>query len=164
MTKLYELTGQYLALSELADDPSMPPEALHDTLQGLEGEIEVKAEAMLRVVSNMESDTGAIDVEIKRLQTRKKTIQNRANSLRDYLKMNMAATGINKISCPLFAITLSKARPLCVITAENLLPDEYIKTTIIKAPMKKEILAALKAGEDIPGAELGESARGLLIK
>jgi len=162
MTKLYELTGQYLALAELADDPSMPPEALQDSLEGLEGEIEIKSQALLQVVSGMEGDTGAIDAEIKRLQARKRVIQNRADRLRQYLFDNMEAAGINKISCPLFQITLAKGRPMVSITDESLIPDKYMVVTT--APNRANILAALKAGEDVPGCLLGESKRSLRIK
>ena len=53
MTTLYDMTGQYLALAELADDPNMPEDALTDSLEGIEGEIEVKAQALLQVVAGM---------------------------------------------------------------------------------------------------------------
>lgn len=162
MTTLYELTGQYLSLAQLADDPDMPPEALADSLEGLEGEIEIKAQALLQVVAGMEGDTVAIDAEIKRLQDRKRVIQNRANRLRDYLYRNMVATGISKIDCPLFHITLTKPRPTVVIEDESRIPDQYMKTT--KAPVKADILKALKAGEDVPGCVLGESKQGLIIR
>ena len=164
MTTLYDLTGQYLALAELADDPNMPEDALTDTLEGLEGEIEIKAQALLQVVSGMEGDTTAIDQEIKRLSARKQVIKNRADRLRRYLFDNMTATGINKISCPLFQITLSKPRPMVVVENEDLIPDQYVKTAVHKRPIKADILAALKKGEAVPGCALGESKRALLIK
>jgi len=162
MTTLYELAGQYRALAELADDPDMPAQALADSLEGLEGAIEVKAEALLQVVAGLDGDTSAIDAEIKRLQDRKRVIANRAQRLRDYLKENMEATGISKIECPLFAITLTKPRPLAVICDASLIPDQYMKIT--RTPVKADILKALKAGEDVPGCVLGESAPGLLVK
>ena len=164
MTTLYELAGQYLELATLADDPNMPEDALRDTLEGLEGDIEVKAQALLQVVAGIDSDTTAIDHEIKRLSARKRVIQNRANRLRSYLHENMVATGINKISCPLFQITLSKPRPMVCVDDADLIPEQYIKTTVTKTPIKKDILAALKKGEDVPGCALGESKRALLIK
>jgi hypothetical protein len=164
VTSLYDLTGKYLELAELADDPNMPEDALADTLEGLEGEIEIKAQALLQVVSGMDGDTTAIDHEIKRLSARKSVIQNRAKRLKQYLHDNMMATGINKISCPLFQITLSKPRPMVVVDNADLIPDSFIKTTIHKAPIKADILAALKKGEAVPGCVLGESKRALLIK
>lgn len=162
--KLYELTDQFLAVAELVDDPDMPDEALRDTLEGIQGLIEDKAEALLQVVAGMEGDTGAIDAEIKRLQERKRIIQNRADSLREYLRTNMMATGIDKISCPLFSITLAKARPMVVVTDEASIPDEFVVTKVIRSPDKKAILAALKDGQAVAGCELGETKRGLLIR
>ena len=163
MTTLYKMTGQYLALAELADDPDMPEDALADSLEGIEGEIEVKAQALLQVVAGMEGDTGAIDNEIKRLRGRKSVIQNRANRLRQYLFDNMIVSGINKISCTLFQITLAKARPIVTVNDVSLIPDVFVKTTVTTAPIKKTILAALKKGEDVPGCELGESKRSLRV-
>ena len=78
MPTLYALTGQYLALADATD---LPEDALADTLEGLEGDIQVKAENLLAVVSNMGADVGAIDAEIKRLQARKKVIANRQQSI-----------------------------------------------------------------------------------
>jgi hypothetical protein len=164
MTTLYDMTGQYLALAELADDPNMPEDALTDSLEGITGEIEEKAQALLQVVAGMEGDTGAIDREIERLKGRKQIIQNRANRLRQYLFDNMVVSGINKISCSLFQITLTKPRPMVVIRDLDSVPEKYIKTTTTKAPIKKEILAALKAGKSIAGCGLGESKRSLRVK
>lgn len=164
MTALYELTNQYLALSQLADDPDMPPQALADSLEGIEGAIEVKAQALLQVVAGWEADAAAVDIEIKRLLARKQVLLARGNSLRDYLRENMLRTGIDKISCPLFSITLAKSRPMVVITDESAIPDRYVETKVVKQPIKADILSALKAGEDVPGCALGESKRALLIK
>jgi len=164
MTTLYEMAGRFLTVAELADDPNMPEDALTDTLEGIEGEIQDKAQALLQVCANMDGDIGAIDHEIKRLNERKTIISNRKQRLRDYLFDNMTATGIDKISCPLFNITLSKARPMVIVNHESLIPAKYIKTTTTTAPIKAEILKALKAGEAVPGCALGESKRALLIK
>jgi len=164
MTALYQLANDYIALSQLADDPDLPPQVLADSLEGLEGDIEIKAQALLQVVAGWEADAGAVDTEIKRLQARKATLTNRAESLRTYLHDNMLRSGIDKISCPLFSITLSKARPMVVIDDLALVPERFIKTTVTIAPVQADILAALKAGEVVPGCTLGESRRALLIK
>ena len=163
MTTLYELTGQFLAVSEMADDPKMV-DAVADTLDGIEGEIQDKAQAIVQVQANMHGDMDAIDCEIKRLQARKQIISNRVQRLKDYLLINMVSTGISKIECPLFSITLPKARPMVDVVEESLIPEKYIKTTVSTVPVKAEILKALKAGEDVPGCRLGESKRSIKIK
>ena len=164
MTTLYELSAQYLALAEMADDPDLPPEVLADSLEGLGGLLETKAQALLQVTAGWEGDMGAIDNEIKRLQARKSVIQNRVNNLRDYLRWNMEQTGISKISCALFQITLVQGRPMVVVENESLIPEHYIKTTVTKAPIKADILKALKDGEAVPGCLLGTSKASLRIK
>jgi len=164
MTKLYELTGKYLELSTLADDPDMPEDALTDTLEALEGEIEVKAQALLQVVAMIEGEAVAAETEAKRINAIAKVKRNRMDRMREYLRQNMLATGINKISCPLFNITLAKPRPMVVINNEAEIPHQYIKTTVTKTPIKKDILAALKRQRIVPGCALGESKRALLIK
>jgi len=164
MSKLYTLTGQFLALSELADDDDMPANALTDSLEGITGEIEIKAEALLQVVANMDGDITAIDAEIDRLKRRKAIIENRKTSLRDYLQHNMEVSGISKIDCPLFSITLAKPMPMAVIENESLVPAEFVQTKTLTSINKKAVLDALKAGRVIPGCALGESRRSLTIR
>jgi len=164
MPHLYEITGQYIGLQRLMEDGEMDADALQATLEGLEGDLQAKAEGLLAYVANIGSDVAAIDTEIKRLQARKKTMTNRQESLRDYLKISMVAGNINKITCPLFSITLIKPRDMVVIDNADELPRKYFNIQITKAPIKADILAALKAKKAIPGASLGKSPHGLMIK
>ena len=46
--KLYELTEQFLALQELVYDPEVDDQTLQDTMDGLWGEIEEKADGYYR--------------------------------------------------------------------------------------------------------------------
>ena len=76
----------------------------------------------------------------------------------------MDVGGIQKIECPLFTITLKKPAPMVVIDDESALPEKYIRTVVTKSPFKDDIMKALKAGKDVPGAHLGETQPGLMIK
>ena len=158
MTKLYELTGQLMELQNL----DLDPELLADTVEAVEGELELKAESLLQVVSNMDSDVDQIDQEIKRLTARKKAVKNRQDWLREYLRSNMEVAGIDKISCPLWTITLRKPTVVVSVVDVFLLPSEYQKHTIVAD--KTAIKNALKAGTDVPGATLIDGKRGLIIK
>lgn len=161
MTQLYELTEQYRQLQTIED---MDEQTLADTLEGLEGEIADKANAIAIVLNGVGGTVEIIDREIKRLQDMKKSVENRDKSLREYLKTNMQATGTTNIKCDLFNITLAKGRQIAVIQDESKLPDEYtsVKTTI--TPDKKKILDDLKEGVSIPGAALSVSTESLRIK
>ena len=165
MTQLYQIAAQYNAIQELADsDDENMLVAIADTMEGIQAEFQEKAVALVSMAFNIESDIDAIDAEIKRLNEKKKTIQAKSEWMRDYLKRNMEATGINKISCPLFSITLSAASKQVEITDEAALPDDYVRVKTTVAPDKVAIAKALKDGVDVPGAVLVDGARRLTIK
>ena len=44
MSTLYELTNDYLTLLDMAEDPDVEEDVLRDTMEGIEGEIEIKAD------------------------------------------------------------------------------------------------------------------------
>ena len=165
MSKLYEITDQHKELEKLAEnDDGTLAEALVDTFEAIEGEFNDKAISLITVVKNMDGDVIALDTEIKRLQARKQTINNNQNGLKEYLRTNMEATGISKISCPLFTITLGKGRDIVQIDNEDKIPTDYLRIETSVAPMKKEILADLKAGKSIEGVSLTKSQTSLRIK
>lgn len=162
---LYEIAGQYKSIQELADsDDENMMVAIADTMEGIESEFQEKAQAIVSLAFNVEGGIDAIDVQIKRLQDKKRAIQAKSEWLRNYLKTNMEATGINKIQCPLFSITLSKASKVVEITDESELPDDYVKVKTDISPDKAMIAKALKDGLEIPGATLVDGSRRLTIK
>lgn len=163
--KLYEISEQYRSIQDMADDEDESMIlAIADTMEGIEAEFKDKAAVVVAVALNIESDLDAIDVQIKRLQDKKKSIINRSDRLRSYLRHNMEATGIDKISCPLFSITLSKPSKLVQIDSESDIPKAFVRTKITTAPDKIAIAKALKDGEPVLGASLVDGARRLTIK
>lgn len=163
--KLHQLTGQFMelqALSEGADEEFAI--AVRDTLEGIEGEFQEKGKAVAVVALNFDSDIEAIDAEIARLQKRKSVIKNNQETLKNYLRENMEATGISKISCPLFTITLAKGREVVAVYNESEVPDDLMRVKTEIAPDKTAIAAKLKAGEEVPGAKLERGQSSIRIK
>ena len=66
MAKLYELTGEFLELMDMIDDPEVDQEMLQDTLEGIDYEIELKADGYAKIIRNLESDVEGIKNEVKR--------------------------------------------------------------------------------------------------
>jgi hypothetical protein len=162
MTNLYELTGEMRDLRALGE---MEGElVVKDTLDAIAGEFKNKAEAIVHISLNLNGDVDSIKNEIERLQDRKKAIENRDKSLKEYLRENMEAAGINKISCPLFTITLAAGRSIAIIENEAELPDEMVEVKTEIVPDKAKILAALKSGQAVAGASLGTSKSSIRIK
>jgi len=163
MPHLYELTAEYRAVQALADDGEVSEQAIVDTLDALEMEISKKAEGVLAIMTNVEAAIPAIDEQIKRLQAMKKAAENRSAWFKGYLLTNMQAMDISKIECPLFKITRVKGRQVVNVADESQVPDYYMVTKIISAPDKKKLLADLKAGAVIPGAEIVIGSESLRI-
>ena len=163
MSKLYELTGQLKELENMEGDEDFAL-AIRDTLEAIEGEFNDKALAVSRVALNFDSDIEALDVEIKRLQDRKKTIKNRHDQLIEYLRYNMESAEIQKVSCPLFTITLAKGRDVAIIDDEDKLPDDLMRVKTSVEPDKVAILEALKNGKEVPGAHIEKSKSSIRIK
>ena len=61
---IYEITNDYLQLMQMMEDPELDPKTLADTMEGIEGELEDKADNYARVMKNMEADLNGIKAEI----------------------------------------------------------------------------------------------------
>jgi hypothetical protein len=112
----------------------------------------------------MDTDIGAIKAEIDRLQQRKKVIENRQSEMTEYLRTNMEATGIKKISCPLFTITCAEGREAVAVFDEDAIPDDLMTVKTEIKPDKLAIAKKLKAGEEVPGAKLERGLSSIRIK
>ena len=164
--KLYEISEQYAEVQRLieSDDSESMAEAVRETMDLIEGDFQEKASSVVLFSRNIEADVAAIEQEIERLQSKKKSIQNKVGHLRDYLKTNMAATGISNIKCPLFSITLSKPAKQVEVGNEGALPDEFVRVKTTVTPDRAAIAKALKAGQEVPGACLVDGPQRLTIK
>lgn len=163
--KLYELTEQHKELEALAEGDDVELQvALSDTFEAIEGEFDDKAVSLINVTHNIDSDIEALDAEIKRLESRKKSMSNKKEWMREYLRTNMEASGITKIECPVFSITLGKGRDMVEVLNEDEIPPDYLNIKTSMDPDKKLILEGLKKGEEIAGCKLTKSKSVLRIK
>ncbi|MBL1311233.1 MULTISPECIES: siphovirus Gp157 family protein [unclassified Pseudomonas] len=161
MTTLYTITEQFKELAVLAETADEDLDvALRDTMEGIEGEFQEKGKAIAMITLNIDGDLEAIQSQIDRLTERKRIINNRKESLKEYLRTNMDAAGITKITHPLFTITCGKGKPIVVIDDEKAIPDDFVNVKVTSAPDKVAIARALKDGQEVPGAhsEIGKSS------
>lgn len=157
---LYELAGSYRELLKLADE-EVPEEAVRDTLEALEGEIQIKAENVIKFAQHLGALQVAIEEAAERMQKRAATIGRRVEALRAYVLTNMQATGISKIECPEFVLSVQKNPPSVVIDAEGQIPTQYMVQPEPPPPRpdKKAIADAIKRGETVAGCHLQQTER-----
>lgn len=140
---LYELSQEYLNLLTLAEDPDVDPEILADTMEGIDGEIEDKADGYARIIRQMEADAAALKAEADRITNRRRTIENNIRTMKNRLEDAMIATGKVKFKTELFSFGIQKNPARVVIDdptkipAGFLIPQEpKIDTAAIKNSLK----------------------------
>ena len=155
--KLYELTQNYQNLLELLDDETIPQDAITEALNGLEGEFDLKAENIVKLMKSMDADVTGLKAEEKRLADRRKALENRSSNLKQYLSDSMRAIGKEKIKGSVFTLAFQKNPPSAYISDITLIPTEYF---VEQEPMldKKALLLGLKSGFQIFGAEIKQES------
>lgn len=157
--KLYELTGQYLRLLEEDD---MDPDVLRDTLEGLQGEIGDKAEAIAKVMRSIEAEEAALKAEEDRLANRRRSLENKRVSMKGYLETQLQLAGLDKIKGSIFTIALQNNPPSVSIQDDAVIPETYYIPQPAKLD-KKALMDDLKAGAQMDGVCL-QQTRSLRIR
>ena len=159
---LYELTDDYRNLLEMAQNPDIDGQAIKDTLEAIQGDIEEKADGYAKVIKELSADTDKITAEIKRLTVRKNTIQNNIAYMKQSLTSAMTVTGNTKFRTDLFSFNIQKNPPALVVDDEKAIPQEYLIPQEPKVD-KKAIIDFLKGGNDVPYAHI-EQSEGVRIR
>lgn len=162
MSTLYEITGDYLRLLEmLEEEESIDPQAFKDTLEGIEGEFEIKADNYARIIKELRAESEKYAAEVGRMQKRMETLANNEKRLKQYLYESMKATGKTKFKTDLFSFNIQRnggTQPmevdeLCVTRA-------YMKMVPDNAKIRK----ALENGKELKFAVLKERGDHLVIR
>ncbi|OLF32243.1 siphovirus Gp157 family protein [Staphylococcus sp. 47.1] len=161
MSTLFNLKDDYKQVYDLIAEQG-DEQVLNDTLASINDALEDKADGYVAVIKSLESDNTAIDEEIKRLQQRKTTNKNGVDRLKETLKETMESTGKTKFKTALNSYNIQNNPPSLNILDEKLIPKDY---WISQAPKlnKKDALAELKEGKEIPGVEVKQT-RSLRVR
>ena len=159
---LYELTEDYMNLLELAEDPDIDEQAFTDTLEGIEGALEIKAEGYAKIIRMLEGDAAACDAESKRLRNKKQAIERNIDRMKKALQYSMVQTGKTKFKTALFSFGIQKNPASVVIDHAGKVPASY---WIPQPPEldKKAIKAYIKENGDVDWAHL-EQTESLRIR
>lgn len=165
MSNIYELTQDFLTIQEMMEDPELDPQTLADTMEAVEGELEIKAESYAKIMKNLDGDVEALENEIRRLTSRKKAIEENIKRMKAALQGMMEVTGKTKFKTDLFSFGIQKNAPSVVIDAEDVydIPEDYLK---YKAPEinKTAIKEAIQMGENLEGIAHLEQSMSLRIR
>jgi hypothetical protein len=158
---LFVIAEDYRAAAEALANMELDEQTLADTLEGLSGELEVKAANVAMFVRNLEATAEAIKTAEKQMADRRKALESRASRVRTYIKDSMSRAGITKIDSPYFSLAIKNNPASVVIDDEGVIPSEFMRQPEPPPPSpdKKAIGEALKAGSAIDGAHLEQGQR-----
>lgn len=163
--KLYEIANNYQQVLQLAEAGELDEQTAKDTLESINGEFTDKARNCMMIVRQLESDSAGIKAEIDRLKLLQAQTDKAVESLKDYIKYGMEATGCDKVDLGIFKLTLKAATKAVEIFDESSLPQDYfVVVPETKRPDKTLISKAIKDGFEVSGAKLVDGKRALLIK
>jgi len=153
---LFEMTEQYRALLEMAEDSDMDPEIIAFHLEELDGEIEEKADNIACIIAELSGDIETIQKEEARLAERRKSIKSNIDRIKTYLENAMRATGKVKFKTALHNYGIQK-NPQSVSLIDGMpVPFEYLIPQEPKVD-RRMILADLKAGKELDFAVLSQT-------
>ncbi|HIR13217.1 MAG TPA: siphovirus Gp157 family protein [Candidatus Choladousia intestinavium] len=165
MSSLYELTEAYDTVLEMLYDPEVDEQAVIDTLDGIEGEIEDKADNYARLIRELQADADKLKEEEQRMAARRRSLESRADRLKRNLQANLEFIGKTKFKTALFTFSISPNGGLQPLTiTENLgeIPGKYL---IPQPPVPdKDKIRELLKSKEVEWAHLEPRGKSLRIR
>ena len=146
---LYEIDRAILGFDYQIDEET--GEILNaEALDELQMARDAKIENVGLYIKKLEAEAEAIKKECDSLRDRQKRKERRAESLRNYLAYALRG---ERFETPRILLSWRRSESVS-IPDEALLDDRFVNITLVKRPDKKLIKDTLKAGREVPGAEL----------
>lgn len=158
--KLYEIANDY---AELANS-DMDPEMVADTLEGIQGTFEDKAEQIMAIIKNEQALEEKLKQEAKNLTDRAKSSANRVNSLKAYLASSLETMELKSVTAGVHKLSTRKGSQSVQIDDVDSLPVEFVEYVTTTKPDKNLIKEKLKLGEKVEGATMVTGKPTLMIK
>lgn len=155
--KLYEIAQEYLSFMEAIENEEIPEEAIADTLEAIEGEIEIKADNIACILKSLEAEATALKAEETKLAERRKAKERTHDRLKQYLSDTLQTIGLYKMESARNKISFRKSEAVEVADGFIEWAQEHRDDLLTYAQPKANLTAIkklLKDGEEIAGAQL----------
>ena len=154
MDTMMGITQRYTAVMALADDDNIPQDEVNNALLLLEDELQEKGENCIKYLDSVQDKIDAakankkkLDAYIKALENRKKRVEKACIYALDNMQIKSIMTGWGEMK-------VKKNPPSVVIDDLTQIPTQYQRQKVQIDIDKTAIKAAIKAGEEVPGAHL----------
>jgi hypothetical protein len=151
---LYEIAPELRVLMEAEDFES-------DRFTELAISFEKKAEGITYFMGELDGFVAIAKAEAKRISDRAKAAQNRADSLKEYLKACMETAEINELNFGTKKLKIQNSPPKLIVDDEDKISAAFKTVETVIKIYKAEIKRAIKSGVEVLGChtEQGTSLR-----
>ena len=158
------LLGQHEYLLELVrtEFPDVDQDALRESIAGLTNLSEMLASVLRSHLDDL-AFLAALRTRILDMQERFARIEYRAEKKRSLVASVMERAGIKKLTEADFTASLREVPPGLIVIEEGKIPEVFWKPQPPKLD-RKILIAALKAGEVVAGAALGNGSTTLAVR
>jgi len=137
-------------------------DAAFTVVEGETSLFDVIDEILVRL-TEIDAHCDGIDVAVAKLAARKSRLGSQAERLKSSLLLALDTIETKKLERPAATISIAKVPDKVLITSEENLPSSFLVEKTEVKPDKKVLLAALKTGAIIPGAEISNGGVTLKI-
>ena len=165
MANLFQLTGEMMELMDWMNDPETDPQAIQDTMEGLQAEIENKAEQYCYVIRQFEADAEAYKKEAERFKQKQTICENNAKRMKLMVQRAMELTGHEKMDAGLFKLKVVDNGGQKPIIYDGDVPEQYQRVKYeTDADKVRKYLETLPNPEACAWAHFGDRGTRLAIK
>lgn len=160
---LRQLTNDQLSIKQMVEHGELTADDVKDHMELLGLERKDKIESILYVINDLQSTASAQKAEVERITAMQKKTESSIEQLKNYLMLNMEDG--EKHDFDLFKVSRVKGRQVVNILDESKIPKSHLShKPETWSPDKRLILADLKNGVKIDGAEIAVGNPSLRIK
>jgi hypothetical protein len=153
---------QFLRDRLLAEEPDIDERTLADTIEGLRDLHEIVT-AIVRSALEDEALASGLKSRIGEMQGRLERLDDRSSKRRQIARDVMEEIDLKKIVAPDFTVSIRPGSPALVVLDESAIPGTFFEPREPRLN-RQALLAELKSGSEVAGAELSNPAPVLSVR
>ena len=162
MSTLFQITSDMQTLYDMLTDPDADVQAVRDTLDGMMGELEVKASGYIAVLEQMDMEQKKAEEMYKFFKEKADARKNGIKRMKDAIKWAMINLNLDKIEAGNYTIKLQANGGKLPLQIIGEVPDNFKR--IIYEDDTELIRKHLENGETLGFAYLEERGKHVVIK
>ena len=129
---LYELDPCYAALADLPleSDQEEDAVALCEAVEAIKDEASQKALSLAKVLKSLEAELQVLEEHTRLLQARAQSWRDRIAFLRNVVRLELEASGLDRLRDPLVTVWLQKSPPAVEVVDEASIPPEFMRAVL----------------------------------